>query len=68
MLASIRCPTLVLCGRDDAITTLDVHDEMAAGIAGARQVVLDGCGHMSPLERPAEVAAALRAWLDDLAA
>jgi pimeloyl-ACP methyl ester carboxylesterase len=36
---------------------------MAADIANARLVVFEQCGHMAPLERPAEVSAALRRWL-----
>lgn len=62
-LAQIRCPTLVLCGRDDALTPLELHEEMHAGIAGSRLVVLDRCGHLSTLERPDEVNDALRHWL-----
>ena len=62
-LAAVGVPTLVLCGRDDAITPLAVSQEMADGIPGADLVVLDGCGHLSTWERPAEVTAALRAWL-----
>jgi len=62
-LAQIRCPTLVLCGRDDVLTPLELHEEMHAGIAGSRLVVLDRCGHLSPLERPEEVTQALRQWL-----
>jgi Predicted hydrolases or acyltransferases (alpha/beta hydrolase superfamily) len=62
-LTQIRCPTLVLCGRDDALTPLELHEEMHAGIAGSRLVVLDRCGHLSPLERPDEVTQALRQWL-----
>ena len=62
-LAQVRCPTLVLCGRDDALTPLELHEEMHAGIAGSRLVVLDRCGHLSTLERPDEVNQALRQWL-----
>lgn len=62
-LAAIRCPTLVLCGADDAITPPDRHDEMAALIAGARRVTIPHCGHLSTLERPEAVTAALRQWL-----
>jgi pimeloyl-ACP methyl ester carboxylesterase len=62
-LATIRCPTLVLCGRDDALTPLALHEEMHAGIAGSRLVVLETCGHMSPLERPDDVTRALRELL-----
>lgn len=62
-LASVGVPTLVLCGRNDVITPLDGHEEMAAGITGAALVVLGECGHLSTWERPQEVTGALRAWL-----
>jgi pimeloyl-ACP methyl ester carboxylesterase len=62
-LASIRCPALVLCGRQDALTPPDRHEELAAGIPGAKLEIIEDCGHLSTLERPAEVSAALRRWL-----
>lgn len=62
-LKAIRCPVLLLCGRQDAITPLALHDEIAAGVPHARFVVVEECGHLSTLERPAEVNAALRDWL-----
>ena len=40
-------------------------EEMAADISHSQLVVLDKCGHMSPLEKPAEVSAALRRWLTE---
>ena len=63
-LARIRCPTVVICGRDDALMPLELHQESADGIPGARLVVLDACGHMAPMERPVEVSDALREWLE----
>jgi len=63
LLATIKCPTLVLCGRQDQLTPLDRHEEMAAGIKGARLEVIEDCGHVSTMERPAEVNRALRQWL-----
>ncbi len=36
---------------------------MATDIANARLVIIEECGHMAPLEKPAEVSAALRRWL-----
>jgi pimeloyl-ACP methyl ester carboxylesterase len=63
LLREIHCPTLVLCGRQDALTPLARHEEIAAGIAGARLEVIEDCGHLSTLEKPAEVNAALRRWL-----
>ena len=63
LLPAIRCPTLVLCGRQDALTPLAFHQEIVAAVPGAELVVLEACGHLSTLERPVEVNAALRAWL-----
>ncbi len=65
LLPRIACPTLVLCGREDALTPLAWHEEMADAIPGARLVVIENCGHLAPLERPAEVTAALWDWLVD---
>lgn len=62
-LARINCPTLVLCGREDAVTPVELHREMAADIAGARLVIVPECGHLPPLERPEAVNDALRRWL-----
>ncbi len=62
-LARIAVPTLVLCGRQDALTPPAMHEEMAAGIPGARLVVVEDSGHMTPLERPQAVTAVLRYWL-----
>lgn len=62
-LAAVRCATLVLCGREDALTPVAFHEEIAAAIEGAMLVVVDDCGHLSTLERPEAVNAALREWL-----
>lgn len=62
-LGSIACPTLVLCGREDILTPLELHEEMAERIPGARLVLVDQCGHMSTMEQPEAVNAALRSWL-----
>lgn len=62
-LSAVACPTLVLCGAEDALTPPDRHDEMAALIKGARRVSIPHCGHLSPLEQPDAVSAELRAWL-----
>jgi len=63
LLVDITVPTLVLVGRQDMATPLARAEEMAADIAHSRLVVIDNCGHMAPLEKPAEVSAALRRWL-----
>ena len=62
-LVDIDIPTVVIVGRQDQVTPLPRSEEMAADIANSRLVVLEECGHMSPLEKPVEVTAALRRWL-----
>ena len=61
-LARIRCPTLIIAGGDDALCRPERHLEMQALIAGSELVVLERCGHLSPLEQPAEVQSLLRRW------
>jgi len=63
VLTRISCPTLVLCGADDAWSVLATHREMATRIPGSELVSIARCGHMATLERPGEVSAALRRWL-----
>lgn len=65
-LSAIACPTLVLCGRDDLLTPLELHQEMAAAIPNAQLVVVERCGHMSALEQAQRVNEALEVWLVDL--
>jgi pimeloyl-ACP methyl ester carboxylesterase len=62
-LPRITCPTLVLVGRDDALTPPDRAEEMAALIPGARLVMIEECGHLSAIEQPQAVSAVLRYWL-----
>ncbi|WP_448187557.1 alpha/beta fold hydrolase [Azospirillum sp. sgz301742] len=62
-LDAIRCPTLVLCGRQDAITPPELHVEIAEGIPGARYIPIEDAGHLAPMERPQAVTALLRSWL-----
>jgi pimeloyl-ACP methyl ester carboxylesterase len=63
VLEQIRCPTLLLTGREDGWSPPARHEEMAAKIPGSQLVVIPECGHMSMLERPGAVTEALRRWL-----
>lgn len=62
-LPRIDCPTLVLCGREDALTPLALSEEIASLMPAARLEIVERCGHLSTMERPDEVNAALRRWL-----
>jgi pimeloyl-ACP methyl ester carboxylesterase len=62
-LSGIRCPTLVMVGRQDQWSPLAQHEEIAALIPGAKLVVIEDSGHMLPMEQPEPTAAAIAAWL-----
>ena len=62
-LPKIGCPTVVVCGRDDAATPLFLSEEMAAAIKGSELVVIEQCGHLITMEKPEETNAILRKWL-----
>src|SRR5215510_4775058 len=63
LLPTIRCPTLVLVGDGDALTPPALAEEIAAGIAGSRLVVVPDCGHLSTMERPEAVTRVLADWM-----
>lgn len=52
----VRAPTLLLWCRSDRVIDPSAAALYATRIANAQTVLLDGCGHMSLMERPDEVA------------
>jgi pimeloyl-ACP methyl ester carboxylesterase len=66
VLASIACPTLILCGADDAWSPADRHERMQALVPRASLNLIDDCGHMSTMERPGDVLAALQDWMQTM--
>jgi len=62
-LPRIKCPTIVVCGRDDAATPLFLSEEMTAAIGGSELIVIEQCGHLVTMEKPAETTAILKRWL-----
>lgn len=62
-LSQVEIPTLVVVGDGDAITPPEHAREMAEMVEWASLVVVPDCGHLSSLERPEPVIAAMRAWL-----
>ena len=59
----IRVPTLLLAGHEDAWSPPERHAEMAAVIPNSTMVDIPTCGHMSTMERPEAVSAAMLEWL-----
>lgn len=58
--AKVTVPTSVIVGERDMMTPAKAGRTLAAAIAGARTVLLEGAGHMMMSERPDEVLAAMR--------
>jgi pimeloyl-ACP methyl ester carboxylesterase len=68
VLGRIDCPTLILCGRQDTWSPPARHEQMARMVPHSELVSIDDCGHMSMMEQPAQVLAALETWLAERAA
>lgn len=62
-LLSIPCPTLLVWGRQDGIATEAHQSEMLTAIPDCRLTVIEDCGHLVTLEKPATVNALLADWL-----
>ncbi|MDE0049743.1 MAG: alpha/beta fold hydrolase [Rhodospirillales bacterium] len=54
-LAAIRCPTLLITGDEDGVAPPPAVRALGGRIAGSRVAVLPGCGHWTPVEKPAQV-------------
>ena len=63
-LATINCPVTVICGNEDQLCAVSLHEAMAVGIPSAHLEVIKDCGHLSTLEQPAAVNQILKNWLE----
>jgi pimeloyl-ACP methyl ester carboxylesterase len=63
ILASIACPTMLVFGRQDGITTIEHQNEMRNAIPDVRLEIIEDCGHMMTLEKAGVVNGLLRAFL-----
>ena len=52
VLPTIRCPTYVVVGRQDAWSTVAEHEAFAKLIPNAKLVVIEDSGHFVPVEQP----------------
>lgn len=62
-MAGYDLPALVACGRQDVLTPVELHEEMAATIPNSRLVIVEESGHLSTMEQPQAMTALLRQWL-----
>jgi pimeloyl-ACP methyl ester carboxylesterase len=62
-LPTIDCPVLVMCGEADTLCPVEYHEDMAGAIPEADLVIIPQCGHLSTMEQPDQVSAAMLNWL-----
>ncbi len=63
VLPEVSVPTLVIHGREDRRSPLEVSEALHAGIPGSRLAVVEGAGHMTNLEAPDEFNCLVREFL-----
>jgi 3-oxoadipate enol-lactonase len=65
-LPSVAVPTLIIVGDQDAIIPQSLCNSMCHEIPHCEMTIIPGAGHLSPMEKPAEVTEAIRRWLGRL--
>ena len=60
---TIKQPTLIIWGRQDGLVSLSEGEHFNKDIAGSKLIVIDECGHVPPIEKPAEFNAAVIKFL-----
>jgi 3-oxoadipate enol-lactonase len=65
-IAGILVPTLILVGREDAITPVADSEKMQSQIEGSRLVVIENAGHVSNLEQTEQFNDALLGFLSSV--
>ncbi len=63
-LTQARCPIAFIVGRQDGWSPPEQHAQMQARTPGSTLTIIEDSGHMSPMEAPAAVNAALKHWLN----
>lgn len=62
-LRKVRQPALILCGEEDRLTPLKRHEFMSELVPYAQLRVIEEAGHLSVLDQPDAVTAALQEWM-----
>jgi 3-oxoadipate enol-lactonase len=63
-LASIRVPTAIAVGEEDYATPVAMAEALHQAIAGSTLTVLPGGRHITPAEKPQDIAACIRAVIN----
>lgn len=65
LLPQIKCPTLLLWGEDDQVTTMDVAETFKERIPNSKLVTIKGCGHAPMIEHSEWFANEVKAFLEE---
>ncbi|MBL8745975.1 MAG: alpha/beta hydrolase [Phycisphaerae bacterium] len=65
-ISGLTTPVLLAWGRNDIVTPPDVAQQFHALLPNSQLVWIDRCGHAPQIERPEELGAAIRDYLDQL--
>ena len=63
ILRAAKFPVRSICGREDGMSTIAEHIEIAELAGRGRFSIIEQCGHMTILERPQAATALMRDWL-----
>lgn len=63
-LRSLSVPTLIVWGKEDRTISVKDAREFHEGIQGSSLTIIPGCGHSVPLEKPQELAEAVRSFIE----
>jgi pimeloyl-ACP methyl ester carboxylesterase len=64
-LAQVRAPALVVVGEFEPPDFHAIADILSKGIPGAQKLVIEGVGHVAPMEAPDTLVRAILAFLGD---
>lgn len=65
-LHKIQCPTLIVASSNDQLSSIAESQQMLAQIATAHMVLVEHCGHMTPLEKPQQLLQILSDWISSI--
>lgn len=64
VLTEIRCPVLLVAGSEDEITPPEITRRMGDAIAHSTVTIIEGAGHLPPIETPVEFNQAVSSFLN----
>lgn len=67
LLDAVRCPTLIIHGREDSVIPAKQSEAAAKRVAHAKLIILEDCGHTVQIEKPVAFNAALTEFMAGLA-